>query len=70
MPQEIQSIIGFAGTLTVQAILFLWLWLERSERIKLQEKFDNHREEDVERMLNETEKMRLMQPRNRDGGGI
>lgn len=70
MPQEILSLVELAGTLTLQAILFLWLWLERSERVKLKEKFDKHMEDEIERMLNETEKMRLIQPRNRDGTGI
>lgn len=52
------TIVKAFGELTLTGFLFANWWLERSERLKIQARFDAHLEEDIEQLLDQTEQIR------------
>jgi hypothetical protein len=60
------TIVKAFGELTLTGFLFANWWLERSERMKIQARFDAHLEGDIEHLLDETETIR----RETKGTGI
>lgn len=52
------TIVKAFGELTLTGFLFANWWMERSERIKIQARFDAHLEEDIEQLLDQTEQIR------------
>lgn len=56
--EEFTALSTIAGSLTLNTLLFVLWWLERSERIKCQAEKETHLEEDIERLLDETENLR------------
>ncbi len=52
------AVIQIAGSVTTQTLLFAWLWLERSERLKIQREKDAQAEKHMEYLLEQTEQIR------------
>jgi hypothetical protein len=57
--EEFQAITTLAGSLSLTTFLFALWWLERAERIKCQDEKQQHLDDDIERLLDETENLRL-----------
>lgn len=59
-PDDFNALSTVAGSLTLTTLLFILWWLERSERIKCQAEKEIHLEEDIERLLDETENLKKL----------
>jgi hypothetical protein len=53
--QDFNTLSTIAGSLSLTSLLFVLWWLERQERIRCQNEKETHLEEDIERLLDETE---------------
>lgn len=56
--EEFNVLSTIAGSLTLTTFLFVLWWFERAERIKCQSEKETHLEEDIDRLLDETENLR------------
>lgn len=52
------TIVKAFGELTLTGFLFANWWLERSERLKIQARYDDHLEKDISELLDQTEDLR------------
>lgn len=52
------QIVKAFGELTLTGFLFANWWLERSERIKVQEEYKEHLNKDIDELLDQTEQFR------------